>query len=104
MVKPRDLVEGRCYFDITYADATMSKPIVATYEYVAVEEIESDAGGKEPFFLFRFHPKYKSDDPGALENGFIGYRTAQLSSLRSIAELTDELDKIRRKIDASGNA
>jgi len=97
-MQPDQLVVGRCYFDITYPDATLTKPIIATYEYVGEEELESDQGKSERCYLFKFHPKYKSDDPDAIENGLIAYNINQLESLISIVELGAVLEGIHEKL------
>ncbi|HEX9626175.1 MAG TPA: hypothetical protein VGA00_04495 [Acidiferrobacterales bacterium] len=98
-MRPDQLVVGHCYFDITYPDATLTKPIIATYEYVGEDELESDQGEGEQHFLFKFHPKYKSEDPDAIENGLIAYTIEQLKSLIDIAELRAELKTIHEKLN-----
>jgi hypothetical protein len=97
-MSPDQLVVGHCYFDITYPDATLTKPIIATYEYVGEDELESDQGGGEQHYLFKYHPKYKSDDPDAIENGLIAYTIKQLESLIDITVLREELKSIHEKL------
>ena len=98
-MRPDQLVVAHCYFDITYPDATLTKPIIATYEYVGEDELGSDQGKPERHYLFKFHPKYKSEDPDAIENGLIAYTTEQLRSLIDITELRAELKSIHEKLN-----
>ena len=48
--------------------------------------------------MFKYHPKYKSDDPDAIENGLIAYTIKQLESLIDITELKEELKSIHEKL------
>jgi hypothetical protein len=97
-MRPEQLVIGHCYFDITYPDATLTKPIISSYEYVGEGELESEPVGSEKHYLFKFHPKYKSDDPDAIENGLIVYTISQLESLIDIVELGTVLESIHAKL------
>ena len=98
-MRPEQLVTGHCYFDITYPDATLTKPIISSYEYVGEGELESEPEGSEKHYLFKFHPKYKSDDPDAIENGLIVYTISQLESLIDIVELRAVLESIHAKLE-----
>jgi hypothetical protein len=98
-MRPHQLIVGHCYFDITYPDVTLTKPIIATYEYVGEDELESEQGSAEQHYLFKFHPKYKSEDPDAIENGLIAYTSKQLESLIDISELRAELKSIHEKLN-----
>ena len=103
-MRPDQLVVGHCYFDITYPDATLTKPIIATYEFVGEDQLKSDQGEPEHDYLFKFHPKYKSEDPDAIENGLIAYTLAQLESLIDITELRAELKSIHEKLNNNNHS
>jgi hypothetical protein len=97
-MRPEQLIIGHCYFDITYPDATLTKPIISSYEYVGEGNLESEPEGSKMHYLFKFHPKYKSDDPDAIENGLIVYTISQLESLIDIVELGAVLESIHAKL------
>ncbi len=98
MNDPTMLIKGQFYYSIGYQDSTLTKPIIASYEYVDEEMLENTDGKTEKHYLFKFHPVYKSDDNDALENGYIAYTTAQLEKLSTINSLIAELESARDKV------
>jgi len=103
-MRPEQLVIGHCYFDITYPDATLTKPIISSYEYVGEGEPEPGQGITEQCYLFKFHPKYKSEDPDAIENGLILYTVSQLDTLIDIVELGKVLEGIHEKLKSKSHS
>ena len=92
MDDPGTLTKGQFYFSVSYPDSSLTKPIIASYEYVGEEILDNDHGINEKHYLFKFHPVYKSEDEDAIENALIAYTKSQLLGLKNLEGLMVELD------------
>lgn len=53
-----ELIIGRSYFQVTYPDPELTKPIIITYEYLGEETYKTEEGKEETGYLFKYHPAF----------------------------------------------
>ena len=92
-MEPEELKEGQYYFQVTYPESTLTRPIIGSYEYKGTEELKSDDPEKkwETHYIFEHHPTYKYE---AFEENRIAYTVEQIWHLSSIEGLRQELAEI----------
>ena len=99
-----ELIIGHTYFQVTYPDPELTKPIIITYEYLGEEEYENEEGETETGYLFKYHPAFTYEDEGEtrkLEKYPVSFSEEQaigLSNMREmITELSEVVDRVRKK-------
>ena len=97
-MSPEELVEGQTYFVVTYPDPAMTKPIIASYEYIGTGELTDEAG--TTVHVFRHMPKFHSVETDSPAVDRVFFPTDQLRDMNDIDGLMAELTEVRRKIDA----
>ena len=95
-MEPEQLREGQYYYQVTYPESTLTRPIIGSYEYKGTEELESDDPEKkwETHYIFEHHPTYKYE---AFEENRIAYTLEQIKHLSSIEGLRQELAQIIKR-------
>ena len=98
-----NLTIGRMYFQVTYTEHSLTKPVIISYEYICEETRLTADGNQESGFLFKYHPPFKYDDEelSKLDGMPVFFNKKQTAKLNDILELIDELSKIANRIEHS---
>ena len=86
------------YFMVTYPDAALTKPIIASYEYVGTEELTNEGGNLTTQYLFKYMPVFRSTETVDLADGYICYPAERLQDMNDIDGLLRELTEVSHKL------
>ena len=95
-MEPEKLTEGQYYYQVTYPENTLTRPIIGSFEYKGIEEVEFDYQDKkrETYYIFQHHPTYRHE---TFEENRIAYTPEQVRQLSSIDWLRQELEEIMER-------
>jgi hypothetical protein len=93
MTDAPSLIVGRVYFQATYKDPTLSKPIVISFEYLGKDIHGAPVDPADSGHYFQFLPPFEPGDAASQWPDDAPYivSDSDLSSMRDLPELIEEL-------------